>query len=365
MIYWIWLSHLEGIGSCTQRSLLQYFKTPERIYHGELNELLACDGIGKDRAELLLSSRSLDRAKRILDQCDKHNIELLTYEDRRYPVLAKAISDMPILLYYKGQLIPDSTGIGIVGSRRCTAYGKNVAVDCSAYLAKHQLPVISGMAKGIDSYAHTACLKAGGYTVAILGNGLDICYPSEHRSLMEQITEQGVLLSEYEPGKRPSRHHFPKRNRIISAWSQKLLIVEAGIQSGSLNTADIARRYGREVLAVPGRLDEPESAGSNLLLAQGASIFLNQEQLLPEKSLKDALSQAQVTDHYKMERVNKQTKKEKELLRLIQKAFGCMPVSIEHIINKLQLSQEEVLEMLLVLELQDIVAIRGDKVQIL
>lgn len=104
---------------------------------------------------------------------------------------------------------------------------KKVAVDCAVYLTKHQIPVISGMAKGIDSYAHTACLKAGGYTVAVLGNGLDICYPSEHRSLMDQITEHGLLLSEYEPGRRPNGHNFPKRNRIISAWSQKLLVVEA------------------------------------------------------------------------------------------------------------------------------------------
>lgn len=365
MIYWIWLSQLEGIGSCTQRLLLQHFQTPERIYHAELDEILECNGIGKERAEQLLSSRSLEKAKRILEQCGKHNIALLTCEDHRYPDLAKAIPDMAILLYYKGQLIPDSTGIGIVGSRRCTGYGKEVAVDCATYLAKHQIPVISGMAKGIDSYAHTACLRAGGYTVAVLGNGLDICYPCEHRSLMEQITEHGLLLSEYEPGKRPNRQHFPKRNRIISAWSQKLLVVEAGTQSGALITADVARRHGREVVAVPGRLNAPESAGSNGLIAQGASIFLHQEQLLLEKSTQDHLSQDQVPDHHKSEKMSPRTKEERKLLQLIQNASESMPVSIEQITNKLRFSQEEVLEMLLVLELQDVIVIYGDKVQIL
>jgi DNA processing protein len=365
MIYWIWLSQLEGIGSCTQKLLLQYFQTPERIYHAKLDELLECNGIGKERAEQLLSSRSLEKVKRILEQCDKHNIALLTCEDHRYPELAKAIPDMPILLYYKGQLIPNTIGIGIVGSRRCSDYGKGVTVDCATYLARHSIPVISGTAKGIDSYAHTACLKAGGYTVAVMGNGLDICYPSEHRSLMEQITEYGLLLSEYEPGRRPNRHHFPKRNRIISAWSQKLLVVEAVTRSGSLITAEAAWRQGREVLAVPGRLDAPESAGSNGLIAQGASIFLHREQLLPEKSIQDPLSQDQVPVHHRSVKMSPRTKEEKDFLQLIQNVSGSMPVSIEQIVNKQRFSQEEVLEMLLVLELQDVVAIHGDKVQLL
>jgi DNA processing protein len=365
MIYWIWLSQLEGIGSYTQKLLLKYFYTPERIYHAELDELLECDGIGKERAQQIITLRSIEKAKRILEQCDKHNIALLTYEDHRYPEISKAISDMPILLYYKGQFIPNSTGSGIVGSRRCTDYGKEVAVNCATYLAKQHIPVISGMAKGIDSYAHTACLKADGYTVAVLGNGLDICYPSEHRYLMDQITEQGLLLSEYEPGKRPDRHHFPKRNRIIAAWSKKLLVVEAGIRSGALITADVAGQYGREVLAVPGRLDAPESVGTNELIAKGASIFLNQEQLLLEDSKQDTLDQTQVPVHHKSEKINPQTNEEKELLRFIQNASGSMPVSIEKITKKLQFSKEEVLEMLLVLELQDVVVLNGDKVQLL
>lgn len=365
MIYWIWLSQLEGIGACTQKLLLQYFHTPERIYHAKLNELLECNGIGKERAKQMVSSHSLEKAKRILEQCDKHNIALLTCMDHRYPELSKAIPDMPILLYYKGQLIPDSSGIGIVGSRRCTEYGKEATVDCATYLAKHQIPVISGMAKGIDSYAHTACLKAGGYTVAVLGNGLDICYPSEHRSLMEQISEHGLLLSEYEPGKRPNRQHFPKRNRIISAWSQKLLVVEAGIRSGSLITADLAWRYGREVWAVPGRLDAPESAGSNGLIARGASIFLKSEQLLTKTFTKNPFPQTQVPFHHKSDKMSPQTIEEKELLLMIKNASGSMPVSIEQITNKLRISQEEVLEMLLVLELQDVIVIHGDKVQLL
>jgi DNA processing protein len=182
---------------------------------------------------------------------------------------------------------------------------------------------------------------------------------------MDQITEQGLLLSEYEPGKRPDRHHFPKRNRIIAAWSQKILVVEAGIRGGALITADVARQHGREVLAVPGRLDASESVGTNELIAKGASIFLNQEQLLLEDSKQDTLDQTQVPVHHKSEKINPQTNEEKELLRFIQNASGSMPVSIEKITKKLQFSKEEVLEMLLVLELQDVVVLNGDKVQLL
>lgn len=365
MIYWIWLSQLEGIGSYTQKSLLQCFQTPERIYHANGNDLSGCDGIGKERAEQILTSRSLEKAKRILEQCDKYHIELLTCKDCRYPELAKAIPNMPILLYYKGQLITDSTGIGIVGSRRCTDYGKEVTADCATYLTRNSIPVISGMAKGIDSYAHTNCLKAGGYTVAVLGNGLDICYPSEHRSLMEQIMNHGLLLSEYEPGRRPNRNCFPKRNRIIAAWSQKLLVVEAGPRSGALITADIARQQGREVLAAPGRWNETESAGSNALIAQGASIFLHQEQLLLQKYKQNSISQTGMPIHHKSEIMSHRTKEEKELLRLIRNSSGNAPISIEHITNYLHLSQPEVLEMLLLLELQDVVGIHGNKVQLL
>ena len=137
--------------------------------------------------------------------------------------------------------------VGIVGARRCSQESKQKTVALASEYAQKQVTVVSGMAKGIDSYAHTACLNAGGYTVAILGNGLDICYPSEHNKLMKCIEEKGLLISEYQPGIQPDKYRFPRRNRLIGSWSDKLFVIEAGRGSGALITAEYSRKYGREV----------------------------------------------------------------------------------------------------------------------
>lgn len=138
--------------------------------------------------------------------------------------------------------------VGIVGARRCTQEAKQKAIKAAEECVKRENAIISGMAKGIDSYAHTACLRSGGYTVAILGNGLDICYPSEHIKLMESILENGLLISEYPPGKAPTKYNFPQRNRLISAWSDQLIVIEPGKGSGALITADFEKKYGRKVM---------------------------------------------------------------------------------------------------------------------
>ena len=173
-------------------------------------------------------------------------------------------------------------GVTIIGSRRCTGYGKQVTTEAVAYLAKQGVPVISGMAKGIDGYAHTACLNAGGYTIAFLANGLDICYPPEHQILMEQIIDNGAVISPYPPQTRPLKSNFHKRNALMSAWSYKVLVVEAAMKSGALTTAQYAEQQKRPVLAAPSSIYSPESAGTNHLIFNGAGIYLEPAQLLPE-----------------------------------------------------------------------------------
>lgn len=248
MIYWIWLTQIEGIGPVSQQLLLGKFQVPENIYRATMEELTGCKGIGKDKAGRILKARSLEQAKRILEKTEQLNIKLLTRNDLHYPEKAKMITDMPALLYYRGTIIEDSMGVAIVGSRRCTDYGKRIVTEASAFLARNGISVISGMAKGIDAYAHTVCLKEGGYTIAFLGNGPDICYPSEHQNLMERILENGAVISEYPPNTPPDKSYFPRRNRLISAWSHKVLVIEAGLNSGSLITAEFAEKLGREVL---------------------------------------------------------------------------------------------------------------------
>ena len=165
----------------------------------------------------------------------------------RYPKRAKILEDAPVVLYYKGHFQDMKDPVAIVGARRCTQEAKYKAVNLAEQYTGSGQTIISGMAKGIDSYAHTASLKAEGYTVAVVGNGLDICYPSEHKKLMDCIIEKGLLLSEYPPGIRPSRYTFPRRNRLISAWAERIIVIAPGKGSGALITAEYGRKYGRQV----------------------------------------------------------------------------------------------------------------------
>jgi DNA processing protein len=280
LVYWIWLSQINGVGPVTAKVLLDVFKTPENIYKSTKCELIDVQGIGDATANIIFDSKSLSCAEGILDKCVKLGIRLLTYGDSLYPTKVKNIKKSPILLYYRGSIIENSMGVGIVGSRRCTEYGKKLTVEAAEVLALNNIPVISGMAKGIDGYAQTVCLKSGGYTLAILGCGVDICYPKEHVDLMMKIIEKGAVISEYPPGTKPNPNHFPMRNRLISAWCEKLLVVEAGDKSGSLLTAAFAKEQGRRVFAAPNSIYSRESIGTNKLINEGAEIYLSPSQLI-------------------------------------------------------------------------------------
>jgi DNA processing protein len=291
LIYWIWLSEIKGIGAVISKTLLNVFKTPKNIYNASKEEIINLHSIGNATAELILNSKSLKNAEDILNKCEKLNIKILTYEDCLYPFEVKTIKKSPIILYYRGKFIENSLGVSIVGARRCTEYGKMVTVEAAGFLARHNIPVISGMAKGIDGYAHTACLKNNGYTIAILGCGVDVCYPKEHRELMEKIIENGAVISQYPPETKPESTHFPDRNRLISAWCKKLLVVEAGEKSGSLITAKFAKEQNRQVFAVPNSIYSNESIGTNKLIEEGSKIYLKPSQLLLENYRKQTLNE--------------------------------------------------------------------------
>ena len=245
--YWIWLTQIPWLGAVTAKTLVDVFKDPRTIYNADQEQLSQVHGLTTRQIDSILQNKSMERAKTILEMCDKKRISVLTYENTFYPKMAKCPHDAPIMLYYKGNLRELSNTVGIVGARRCTQKDKANVIEIVKEQTHNGLAVISGMAKGIDSYAHTVCINEGGYTVAVLGNGLDICYPSEHRQLMKRIEETGLLLSEYPPGIPPSRYNFPRRNRIISAWSKRLIVVASGKKSGALITADYAQKYGRNV----------------------------------------------------------------------------------------------------------------------
>ncbi len=359
MLYWIWLTLVEGLGPIRQRSLLHNFSSPEAIFNANLEELLKCEGIGKKSANNILKSKSLEKAESILEDSNRLGIKLLNLEDNLYPQEVKNIMEMPILLYYKGNLIENSRGVAIVGARRCTDYGKNVAHEAASFLADENICLISGMAKGIDSYAHTSSLKRGGYTIAVFGNGLDICYPPEHIELMNEIIKKGAIISEYPPGTPASPKHFPRRNLIISAWSHKILVIEAAKKSGSLITADYGKLYAREVLALPDNIFNRESVGSNKLILEGAEIFLDNNQLLIDEKYR-----------YKEKTTQKPTIEKKEIEldpqeKTIMNILSSEGVhTTEELSEKMEIPQMELVSKLSLMDLEGKITIKCSKIEI-
>lgn len=247
MEYWVWLSQLPYIGPKTANNLLKYFGEPERVYYSEPEELRNITGITSRQIQSITDNKSLEGVRKLIDSCQQNNISILTKRDVQYPLHAKILEDAPIVLFYKGQFKEMKDPVAIVGARRCRQEAKFHVIELAEQYTKKGCTIISGLAKGIDSYAHTACLNTGGYTVAIAGNGLDICYPCEHKKLMECIIEKGLLISEYPPGIKPTIYTFPRRNRLISAWAEHIVVIAPGKGSGALITAEYARKYGRKL----------------------------------------------------------------------------------------------------------------------
>ncbi|MGV8905525.1 MAG: DNA-processing protein DprA [Acetobacterium sp.] len=359
MEYWIWLSVLKGFGPVTQKRLLQHLKTPDCIYNSSEDELLSIAGIGPKLAQSIRAAHSLDGAFSILEELHQEGIKILSYDDPLYPNIAKEMGDAPIVLYYKGTLRENSPGVGIVGSRRCTGYGKQVVIEAAQYLAQHGIAVISGLAKGIDGYAHTACLKAGGYTIAFLGNGLDVNYPKEHAALQAGIVENGAVISEFLPKTKARPEHFPRRNALISSWSQKLLVVEAAMTSGALITAQLSESLGREVLVPPHEIYSLNGKGTNELLGKGATLYLEPAQLLLtfDATGTDALAETKlikkISDADNEHRLKRRlTSVEAEIWTILKDSAK----TIHEIENRIGLDQIQLIECLSIMELEGMVA---------
>lgn len=281
--YWLWLTELRGLGNQTRLALLHHFGTPEDVFYADAGELLLTEGI--TQAEIaVLEHHDLSGAERILADCQRLGIRILTMQDAGYPGRLKNIYDPPCLLYMKGQLpaIDEEAAVAVVGTRNCTPYGIACAEKLGYGLTSGGAVVVSGLAKGIDAAATRGALRAGGLTVGVVGNGLDVLYPHESRYLYEDVAAAGVLLSEYPPGAEPAKHHFPARNRILSGLCVATLVVEAPERSGALITAETAMEQGRDVFAIPGPIDAPNSVGCNRLIRDGAGLVSDAWDILQE-----------------------------------------------------------------------------------
>lgn len=273
--FWVGFNLVKGIGSARMQMLLEAFGDAESAWNAS-PEALQAAGLGSKVLENFLKIRSDVSLDRVWERIQDQGITVLTWGDQDYPARLNEIPQPPPVLYVRGTLAEDDTwAVAVVGTRRITAYGKQVAVEIASNLARSGVTIVSGLARGVDAAAHHAALETGGRTLAVLGCGVDRIYPPEHRRLADQIVQQGALISDYAPGTPPDAANFPPRNRIISGLARAVIVVEAGKSSGALITAAFAAEQGREVFAVPGSIYAPQSIGANLLLQQGARPYLN------------------------------------------------------------------------------------------
>ncbi len=293
--YWIWLSLIPCLGSKKKQELLKIHKSPEAIYNLKEKELLKIKGIGKKTIEAMLDSNIRKYVTKHIAYMQRNKINIISIYDKEYPRLLKEIYDLPISLYVKGNVsILNRKSIAIVGCREASAYGIKATKYFAYHLTKQGINIVSGLAKGVDSYAHigSICGQSDSYphvdndntcgrTIAVVGNGLDMVYPKENDFLAKQIVKKGgVILSEYPLGTKPEKMNFPARNRIISGLSKGVIVIEAKEKSGTLITVDFALEQGRDVFVVPGNINSIHSVGTNRLIQEGAKLVTNYSDII-------------------------------------------------------------------------------------
>lgn len=296
-LYWLWLCNINGIWNGTIKSLLKKFGTPEEIYKADYNTLeKTLNNIEREdrrintcSAENIIKSRNYDRINRLQERLIKNNIRFISFDNAIYPEKIKNIKSHPYGIYLKGkQLDLRHPAVAVVGARNCTAYGRKNAHDISFELAANGVDIISGLARGIDSEGHWGALDAGGMTYAVMGCGVDVCYPRENIELYERIIGNGSILSEYPVGTKPLGWQFPLRNRLISALADRILVVEAKERSGSLITVEYGLEQGKDIFAVPGKVDDVMSRGCNRLIKEGAGLITSAEDILNDLGIQPA-----------------------------------------------------------------------------
>ena len=277
--YWVGFQHVKRIGPIRLERLIARFGSAEAAWTASQSELrTVLDGA---TIENLIAVRKTFSPEREVERVAGLGIEIVTLASTTYPKLLREIPSPPAVLYVNGSLSEhDLKAVGVVGTRRCSAYGRQIALTMAEELARAGVTIVSGLALGIDGQAHRGALAGSGRTIAVLGSGVDIIYPSSHRALAEQITENGAVISDYPPGTKPDAMNFPPRNRLIAGLSKGVVVVEAPNRSGALITVDFAADYGREVFCVPGNVQSEFSAGCHRVLRDGARLVTSAADVL-------------------------------------------------------------------------------------
>jgi DNA processing protein len=279
---WISLDLLPAIGPRTAFRLIQTFRTPEAVFSAPAGRIAGLDYLNARQKDALLAGPDENRVRQILQALDAMGARAVCLDDAAYPDPLKEIHDPPCVLYVKGDIQDLQPSVAIVGTRSPTLYGRETACRLARDLSSQGISVVSGLARGIDREAHLGALKGIARTVAVLGSGIDVIYPPEHRELSESIATAGALVSEFPPGTRPDAGNFPRRNRIISGLCQAVVVVEASLKSGAMITARYALDQGRPVMAVPGNITNVRSQGPHQLIAQGAVLVQGASDVLAE-----------------------------------------------------------------------------------
>lgn len=358
--YWLAWSQVDRVGPVLLRRLQQHFGTLADAWNTNPAQLQRVEGFGNQIVTAVTAARSQINPEQFLEQHSVKNPCFWTPADADYPRLLLEIPSPPPVLYYRGQVQwQENQGItpivGIVGTRDPTEYGKRWTRKISAALAKRGFTVVSGMAAGIDTEAHSGCLEAGGRTLAVLGTGVDMIYPPRNRNLYEQIQQQGLVMSEYPAGVQPNRVHFPQRNRIVAGLSRAVLVMEAPTKSGALITADFANEFCRDVYALPGSLDNYKSLGCLGLLNKGAHVILSEGHLMEMLGIIPEIDSAVQLPLFAQEQPTPVPQLEPELAQVWQ-AVASEPTPFDEIVQQVGLAAGSVSSALLQLELLGLVS---------
>ncbi len=351
LIYWLALNSLPDIGPVNARRLVSAFGSPEKIFQMPADELQKVEGVGANRSQGITGFNQWDSVRKEIESADKKGVRLVTLHDADYPEGLRNIHDAPMVLYVRGDLREtDKYAVAMVGSRASTNYGIQIAERMGHKLASYGLTVVSGMARGIDTAAHKGALKGGGRTLAVLGSAIDVPYPASNRGLMRTIESSGAVISEFPFGTPPHKENFPRRNRIISALSFGVVVVEAARDSGSLITAACALDQGREVFAVPGNITSGNSRGTNDLIRKGAKLVESAEEVIEElrPQLKGALREDFTAFEKKLPEM---TDDEKTLYQYLDSE----PKHIDTITREKSMTTGKALSILLTLELKGVI----------
>ena len=340
------------IGSARLKKLLNYFGKPENILKAPCEKLMAVSGIGKEIARKVTSLKEKDIDEE-LDLAKKYNLKIITLDDTEYPGNLKHIPDPPIVLYVKGELKDeDRLSVAIVGSRRASFYGLSCAEKFAADLSERNFTIISGLARGIDTSAHRGALKQGGRTIAVIGSGFRHLYPAENKELAEEISRCGAVISEFPINAKPLSQNFPRRNRVISGLSLGVLVVEAARNSGALITADCALEQGRDVFALPGKIDSGNSFGTNGLIKQGAKLVSCADDIIEEFNIP-------VTANLNKKDLKETNSGSRSYLSgnesLLYNLISDQPVLLDEIVEKTNMSISAISDMLLRLQMKKLI----------